>query len=132
MPASRIVGPTTSSRTRSGSLRAATATSLLEPSGAAGWRLGASLETELSSRVPLVGVSLVLDRPRLAGPYHGYPWDPQARRALARSPLRRVVNGAPAVLRRQEHISYPGERSVVRHDSREPHLLFTVVQPKRQ
>jgi len=81
-------------------VRAATATSLLEPSGAAGWRLGASLETELSSRVPLVGVSLVLDRPRLAGPYHGYPWDPEARRTLARSPLRLVVNAAPAVLRR--------------------------------
>jgi hypothetical protein len=81
-------------------IRAATATSLLEPSGAPGWRLAGALEAELRRRLPLVGLSLVLDRPRLAGPYHGYPWDPEARRALARSPLRRVVNTAPAVLRR--------------------------------
>jgi lactate racemase-like protein len=81
-------------------IRAATARSLLEPSGAPGWRLAAALEAELRGRVPLVGLSLVLDRPRLSGPYHGYPWDPEARLALARSPLRRMVNAAPAPLRR--------------------------------
>lgn len=81
-------------------IRAATATSLLEPSAAAGWRLAGVLEAELRRRVPLVGLSLVLDEPRLTGPYHGYPWDPDARDALARSPLRRLVNATPAVLRR--------------------------------
>ena len=81
-------------------VRGATATSLLEPSGALGWRLAGALEAELRRRVPVVGLSLVLDRPRLTGPYHGYPWDPGARAALMRSPLRRVVNGVPAVLRR--------------------------------
>lgn len=82
-------------------IRAATATSLLEPSGAPGWRLAGALEAELRRRVPVVGLSLVLDRPRLTGPYHGYPWDARARATLARSPLRRIVNAAPAVLRRR-------------------------------
>jgi len=81
-------------------IRAATATSLLEPSGAPGWRLAGALEAELLRRVPVVGLSLVLDRPRLTGPYHGYPWDSRARATVARSPLRRIVNAAPAVLRR--------------------------------
>jgi len=81
-------------------IRAATATSLLEPSGSDGWRLAGALEAELRRRVPVVGLSLVLDRPRLTGPYHGYPWDPRACASLARSPLRRAVNAAPAVLRR--------------------------------
>jgi hypothetical protein len=81
-------------------IRAATATSLLEPSGAPGWRLAGALETELRRRLPLVGLSLVLDRPRLTGPYHGYPWDAGARDALARSPLRRLVNATPAGPRR--------------------------------
>lgn len=82
-------------------IRSATTTSLLEPSGSDGWRLAASLQAELQRSVPLVGVSLVLDRPRLTGPYHGYPWDAGARRTLARSPLRRVLNAAPAPLRRR-------------------------------
>jgi hypothetical protein len=81
-------------------IRAATASSLLEPSASAGWRLAGSLEAELRRRIPLVGLSLVLDRPRLAGRYHGYPWEPAARHAVARSPVRRIVNAAPAVLRR--------------------------------
>jgi hypothetical protein len=82
-------------------IRAATADSLLEPSGSPGWRLAASLEAELQRRVPVVGLSLVLDTPRLAGRYHGYPWDERTRRAVGRSPLRRLVNLAPAMLRRR-------------------------------
>jgi hypothetical protein len=82
-------------------IRAATAASLLEPTDSPGWRLAASLETELRRRAPVLGLSLVLDPPRLAGPYHGYPWDERARRVVARSPLRRLVNVAPAVLRRR-------------------------------
>ncbi|HET6548465.1 MAG TPA: hypothetical protein VFG79_08420 [Solirubrobacter sp.] len=84
-----------------GTIRSATATSLLEPSGAPGWRLAASLEAELQRAVPLVGLSLVLDRPRLTGPYHGYPWDTGMRRAVARSPVRRIANAAPAAIRRR-------------------------------
>jgi hypothetical protein len=82
-------------------IRAATAASLLEPTDSPGWRLAASLEAELRRRAPVLGLSLVLDPPRLSGPYHGYPWDERARRVVARSPLRRLVNVAPAVLRRR-------------------------------
>jgi hypothetical protein len=82
-------------------VRATTATSLLEASGSAGWRLAAALERELSRTVPLLGLSLVLDRPRLAGPYAGFPWEGGARAALARSPFRWSLNAAPAALRRR-------------------------------
>jgi hypothetical protein len=82
-------------------IRATTTRSLLEASGSQGWRLAASLEVELRRNVPLVGLSLVLDRPRLTGPYAGFPWEADARRALARSPFRRLVNAAPAGLRRR-------------------------------
>ncbi|HET8742417.1 MAG TPA: lactate racemase domain-containing protein [Gaiella sp.] len=82
-------------------VRATTATSLLEASGAGGWRLAAALEAELARTVPLLGLSLVLDRPRLTGPYAGFPWDEGARGALARSPVRWILNAAPAALRRR-------------------------------
>ena len=82
-------------------IRAATAASLLEPTDSPGWRLAGSLEAELRRRAPVLGLSLVLDPPRLSGPYHGYPWDERARRVVARSPVRRLVNVAPAVLRRR-------------------------------
>jgi Lactate racemase N-terminal domain len=82
-------------------IRATTASSLLEASGARGWRLAASLEAELRGRVPLIGLSLVLDRPRLTGPYAGYPWEADARTALGRSPFRRIVNAGPATVRRR-------------------------------
>ncbi len=91
-----------------GTIRSAGAVSLLEPSGSAGWRLGSALEAELHRSVALVGLTLVLDRPRLSGSYHGYPWEPEARRALVRSPFRRIVNAAPGAVRRRlvDRLSY--------------------------
>ena len=41
----------------------------------------------------------MLDHPRLSGPYHGYPSSASAVAALRRSPVRRIVNALPSVLR---------------------------------
>jgi hypothetical protein len=84
-----------------GTVRAARAESLLEPATAPGWHLATALEAELRRAVPLVGLSLVLDHPRSAGLYRGYPWDERARRAVARSPLRGLLDLAPAAVRRR-------------------------------
>ena len=79
--------------------RAATAVSLLEPATSPGWRLGTGLETMLARRVPLVGVSIVLDHPRPTGRYAGWPWQRDAVDGLASSPVRRAHNVLPAGVR---------------------------------
>lgn len=84
-----------------GVIRSARATSLLEPTGAPAWQLATSLEAQLRRSAPVLGLSLVLDRPRTVGLYHGYPWDGETRRTVARSPLRRLVNALPDALRRR-------------------------------
>jgi Lactate racemase N-terminal domain len=81
-------------------VRAATAYSLLETAAARGWQLCLALERALSSRVPVVGASLVLDPPRLLGRFRGYPFHDGAMTQLARSPLRRF-SLLPATLRRK-------------------------------
>lgn len=75
--------------------RAASADSLLEPATAPGWQLATALEALLGRYVPIVGVSLVLDHPRVTGRYRGWPWDADALTRIARSPLRRLLNAAP-------------------------------------
>jgi len=80
-------------------LRAATAYSLLETGASQGWRLAVELERRLAARVPLVGVSLVLDQPRLSGAARGYPYDPEAGERIARSPLRRGFSLLPGFAR---------------------------------
>jgi hypothetical protein len=84
-----------------GTIRASDAVSLLEPAASTGWRLGGALEAALLRSVPVVGLSLVLDRPRATGLHSGYPWSAEGRRALARSPFRRLLNLAPAGIRRR-------------------------------
>jgi hypothetical protein len=96
-----------------GVVRAARATSLLEPAGAPGWRLGTALESALRRSTPLVGLSLVLDRPRNTGLYRGYPWDADVRAAIARSPFRLLLNLAPDLLRRRLLERLPRELTVV-------------------
>lgn len=96
-----------------GTIRAARATSLLEPAGSPGWRLATSLETELRRSVPVIGLSLVLDRPRTAGLYRGYPWDAGSRSAIARSPFRRLLNALPDAMRRRLLERVPRQLSVV-------------------
>ena len=80
--------------------RAADADSLLEAAGAPEWELALSVERAVQERVPLIGVSLVLDLPRLTGRYRGYPEDVDAVRRLARSPLRALLSLLPDPLRR--------------------------------
>jgi Lactate racemase N-terminal domain len=84
-----------------GTSRSSEAVSLLEPALASGWRLAGGLEAVLMRSVPVVGLSLVLDRPRATGLHRGYPWNAEGRRALARSPFRRLLNFAPAAVRRR-------------------------------
>jgi hypothetical protein len=84
-----------------GTIRGAGAVSLLEVTGASGWQLAAALEDELARAVPVVGLSLVLDHPRGTGIYRGYPWRREALDGMRRSPLRRLLNAAPAPIRRR-------------------------------
>ena len=92
--------------------RRATADSLLETGGSEGWRLATALERTLASRVPLFGISLVLNHPQPAGLLRGYPYEPEAAQRIARSPLRYAFSAAPGPLRRQVLRSLPATRTV--------------------
>jgi hypothetical protein len=81
-------------------LRAATAESLLESGGAAGWTLGLALERALAARAAVMGVSLILDHPRATSRWGGYPDDQEATERIARSPLRVLLNALPGSARR--------------------------------
>ncbi len=82
-------------------LRAAGGMSLLETSGSQGWRLALELERLLAARVPVTGVSLALNLPRIGGPFAGYPHDVSALNRLARLRVRRVFALAPARMRQR-------------------------------
>jgi hypothetical protein len=77
-------------------LRASGAVSLLEPAASQGWDLAIQLERLLSAKVPLFGVSLVLNLPEVFG---GYPYEEQILERLARSRLRRALGLLPDGLR---------------------------------
>ena len=79
--------------------RVAGADSLLEAAGAPEWDLALGVESALATRVPLVGVSLVLDLPRLTGRFRGYPESPEATDRVASSPLRPLFSRLPGPLR---------------------------------
>ncbi len=83
------------------SLRAAGGVSLLETSGSQGWRLALEVERLLLERVPVIGVSLTLNAPRLSGPFAGYPYDEEATDRLVRSRSRRIFQLAPSRLRQR-------------------------------
>jgi Lactate racemase N-terminal domain len=80
--------------------RAADAESLVEASGTAEWSLALHVEQAVAQRVGLIGVSLVLDLPRLTGSFRGYPDEPDSLDRVARSSLRRVFSLLPATARR--------------------------------
>jgi hypothetical protein len=82
-------------------LRATAGTeSLLEASGARAWELALRVEAAVAERAALVGVSLVLDLPRLTGRHRGYPHDDRAVDALASSTLRAAFGMLPGAFRR--------------------------------
>jgi Lactate racemase N-terminal domain len=84
----------------SDALRAAGAYSLLETAASQGWHLSVALEQALSRRVPLFGVSLVLNHPQFSGAMRGYPYEPEALERIAGSPLRHLYGALPEFLRR--------------------------------
>ncbi len=93
-------------------LRAAGAYSLLETAASQGWHLAVALERALASRVPLIGVSLVLNHPVVSGALRGYPYEPDALEQIASSPLRYVFSSVPGVARRRILGSASTERTV--------------------
>ena len=91
--------------------RRATAESLLETGGSEGWRLATLVERTLAGRVPLFGVSLVLNHPQFAGVVRGYPYEPEAAERIARSPLRHAFRVAPETIRGRVLHSLRGTRT---------------------
>lgn len=91
--------------------RRATAYSLLETAGSGGWRLATRLEQALAARVPLLGVSLVLNHPQLTGLLRGYPYEEEAADRIVRSPLRYGYGALPAFVRRRVLRSLSAERT---------------------
>jgi Lactate racemase N-terminal domain len=81
--------------------RAAGAYSLLETSASQGWHLAVALERALARRLPVLGVSLVLNHPRTSGALRGYPYDPDALERVAGSPLRHLFSVLPDRARRE-------------------------------
>jgi hypothetical protein len=75
------------------------ADSLLEAAGSPTWARALELEGSLAASVPLFGISLVLDLPRLTGRYRDYPHDDRAVARVARSPLRTLHSLLPDQLR---------------------------------
>jgi Lactate racemase N-terminal domain len=92
-------------------LRGAGATSLLETTGSPGWSMAVALERALARRVPVIGVSLVLNHPRLGGTLRGYPYEPEALERISGSPLRPLFSLLPARLRQGVLRSLPVELS---------------------
>jgi hypothetical protein len=74
---------------------------LLETSASQGWRLAVELERQLAQRVPVIGVSLVLNLPQVAGVFAGYPHDDEAMARLVRSRVRRLFQVAPGRVRQR-------------------------------
>ena len=80
--------------------RVATARSLVQASGEPAWQLALAVEAAVSARAALLGVSLVLDHPRLAGRFRGYPHEPASLEHVASSPFRRLYSLLPGAVRR--------------------------------
>jgi hypothetical protein len=77
------------------------ADSLLEAARAPEWALALEVEAALARKVALVGVSLVLDLPRLTGTFRGYAFDEASVARIARSRLRRAFGLLPSGARRE-------------------------------
>src|SRR5262249_37979655 len=88
-------------------LRAASAESLLQTSGSTGWQLALAMERAVATRVPMIGLSLTLDRVRVADTAYGYPYDPASLERIVRSPLTRVFRLLPGPARMRALKSLP-------------------------
>jgi hypothetical protein len=106
-------------------LRAAGAYSLLETSSSQGWRLGLELERALARRVPVIGVSLVLNHPRFGGTLGGYPYEQQALDRILRSPFRPFYGALPEPFRAYVLRSVPLERTVAATFAGPPSVAHT-------
>jgi Lactate racemase N-terminal domain len=91
--------------------RRASAESLLETAGSEGWRSATLVERALAARVPLFGVSVVLNHPHFAGLLGGYPYDAEGADRIAHSPLRFAFAAAPEPVRRRVLRSLRGTRT---------------------
>jgi Lactate racemase N-terminal domain len=76
------------------------ARSMVQASGEPVWARLLALEAAIAERVRPLGVSLVLDHPRLAGRFRDYPHEPASLEHVSRSPLRRLYSLLPAAVRR--------------------------------
>jgi hypothetical protein len=106
-------------------LRSAGAYSLLEASASQGWRTGLALERALSTRVPIIGASLVLNHPRATGAVRGYPYEVEALERIVRSPLRHAFGVLPGALRATILRSLPLERSAAAAFAGPPSVAHT-------
>lgn len=79
----------------------AVADSLLEAAGLPEWDLALRIEAAVGATKPLIGVSLVLDLPRLTGAFRGYPEEVEAVERVERSWFRAGFSRLPALLRRE-------------------------------
>jgi hypothetical protein len=90
-------------------LRAARTVSLLETGGSRGWRLATALEQRLAEQVPVTGLSLVLNAPRVGGFFAGFPHEEKSVDHMLSSPVRRLYQLAPAALRQRMLSRIPRE-----------------------
>jgi hypothetical protein len=81
--------------------RAAEADSLLATHNAPGWTLAVAVERLLAEATRVVGVSLLLDLPRLTGRFNGYPHDPEADERTGRKFARKIHGALPGSARRK-------------------------------
>ena len=107
------------------SLRAGGALSLLETNASQGWRLAVEIERRLSERLPVFGISLVLNTPKVAGPIAGYPFDDEAMDRLLRSRFRRLFQVAPSRVRQRLIERLPRELSAAAVYAGRPSVAHT-------
>ena len=88
-------------------LRAANAESLLQTSGSSGWELALAMERAVAAQVPVIGLSLTLDRVRVSETAYGYPYDPASLERIARSPFTRLFQLLPGPVRMRALKSLP-------------------------
>ena len=112
--------------------------SLLEPRSRRPACSRAGSQRALARRSAVVGVSIVLDHPRLTGRYRGYPSSTRRARRLARSPLRRLSQRAAGLAPRRgaarssRASSPPSRSSPARPPSRMPRRCCAAIALARR